>query len=211
MKSRNISLLAACVFFGLTLTAGAPTAAIETTPVQPLDPAITFCLEIDGELPDWWIHLGRSDYTARSKSADTVEVASLSRELRPVIGNAEAHYNRGIDLLNTGEFGLAIEAFDNAVKLNPRDPLNYEARGYTHALNGDRLLALIDYESAITLDPCYAEAYFDRAILYRTWGKLELALHDLNRLIRLTPEDPAAWNSRGSLHRQMKVFDLALI
>jgi tetratricopeptide (TPR) repeat protein len=74
----------------------------------------------------------------------------------------------------------ASEAADlnNAVALEPNNPISYNNRGIYHLKRADRDAALSDFNRAIELNPKIPLAYRNRAFLYRQTGEIEKAQAD---------------------------------
>ena len=86
--------------------------------------------------------------------------------------------NRGISYRGTGQFDLAINDFNKAIKLdaNYRDAFNN--RGMVLADLGKYKEAIADYTTSIKLDPNYWYAYNNRAMSYWEMGFIEKAKKD---------------------------------
>jgi len=86
----------------------------------------------------------------------------------------------------------AIDAIDEALRLQPNDPLLYLERGQRIMLIYEWDRALADYDRAIALAPDLPEAYYYRALLYASVPEgLEArraAAADLERYLTLAPE-----------------------
>jgi tetratricopeptide (TPR) repeat protein len=81
----------------------------------------------------------------------------------------------------------AIEAFDEAIHLNPSDDEAFLNRGEAYATLSKPDRAIADYSEAIRLQPLKPEAYFSRGELREEMGDKEHASEDLaiaNRLLK---------------------------
>ncbi len=72
--------------------------------------------------------------------------------------SAEDFYRRGLAKTKSRGCDYAVEDFDKAIELNPRDARFYKERG--KCLSKEKALA--DLNKAIKLEPDFAEAYFER-------------------------------------------------
>ncbi|HBW57172.1 MAG TPA: hypothetical protein DEF27_04960 [Oscillatoriales bacterium UBA8482] len=85
----------------------------------------------------------------------------------------QAFYFQGLTLLDQGETWDAIDAFNQAIALNPNNPEAYFNRGIARTLLaaniGEPTRApnpIEDYTEAIRLNPGFADAYYNRALAY---------------------------------------------
>lgn len=81
-----------------------------------------------------------------------------------------AYYNRGIDYLKIGEKTLAIEDFNDSIRLNPSHVDSYNNRGVGFAMRGDFQRAITDFRIAATLDPESKDAYKNLSRAYTELG-----------------------------------------
>lgn len=87
--------------------------------------------------------------------------------------------------MNVGKAREAIQHFDQAIRLNPRDAEAYTNRGIAWRAKGDPSGAIADLDKAIKLDPKYAPAYGDRGITRPVRGKDTGAQKDFARCFDL--------------------------
>ena len=78
----------------------------------------------------------------------------------------EAHYNRGLEYQESGEYRLAIQDYDKAIDLNPNFLDAYNNRGNTYFDLGEHRRAIEDFDRAIEIDPSDAVVYFNRGNTY---------------------------------------------
>jgi tetratricopeptide (TPR) repeat protein len=83
---------------------------------------------------------------------------------------AEAHHQRGRELLGQGSYREAIEEFNLAIGGAPDNSIYYNGRGYTYLLLRDTRRALADLDQAILLNPKYLNAYRNRAAARKAAG-----------------------------------------
>jgi tetratricopeptide (TPR) repeat protein len=109
-------------------------------------------------------------------------------------------YDEGVRLLSEGRQRDAIEAFNKAIRLNPRSAETYHGRGTAYNETGQNDKALKDYDAALALNPQYIDAYFNRANAYSDLGQYERALKDYDEAIRLGPSHSGALFNRGLVY-----------
>ena len=135
-------------------------------------------------------------------------VAQKSGEPR----SAQSFYNRGLAEMKYGECDAALEDFDRAIELDPRDARFYKDRGRClSTLHRDE--ALSDINKAIELRPGYAQAYAARGSYYIQKELVSFAnddtktgfefhskaLADLDRSIALDPRCAECYIARADL------------
>ena len=81
--------------------------------------------------------------------------------------SAAAHYARGRNFLQSGNFTEAILELSLAIQGKPGDPLAYNARGFSYFMANDLELALADLDEALRLNPKYANAQSNRSAVLR--------------------------------------------
>jgi tetratricopeptide (TPR) repeat protein len=67
--------------------------------------------------------------------------------------NARAHYNLGVAWAERGQISHAEESFERALRLNPRDSLNYAALGYCAQVERRSEEAIRLCQTALRIDP----------------------------------------------------------
>ena len=109
------------------------------------------------------------------------------------------------------EFGLAMEDFNRAISMSPKNASFYVNRGIAHSINDEDDLAMQDFDAAISLDPGIAEAYSARGVLHASLEDLRLALFDFSRAIALEPDQASFYSNRGCCYLDLGQIDLALV
>ena len=103
--------------------------------------------------------------------------------------------------LRQAEDQIAIEDYDEAIRLDSKDAVAYFNRGNAyHSLNKKKR-AIEDYDKAIRLNPEFAEAYHNRGTTHRDLHQFERAIEDYNQAIHLDPQDAVAYNNRGNAYK----------
>ncbi|HEY2012153.1 MAG TPA: tetratricopeptide repeat protein [Bryobacteraceae bacterium] len=111
-------------------------------------------------------------------------------------GNASAHFNLGVLLLGRKETASAIGHLQEAVRLDPNQPLAWNDLGAGFEAEGKLDDALESFRKALEIEPGYTSARFNLANGLGVQGKLDEAADNYRQVISAEPEDAAA---RGQL------------
>ena len=104
------------------------------------------------------------------------------------LDKAKAHFKYGVALSAIGDSPKAIEQYDSAANLNPRDATTYANRGNAKADLGNNDEAIADFDTAIEVDPECAAAYNNRGNIKARLGQIEEAIADYDRALELDPQ-----------------------
>ncbi|KAG6837865.1 hypothetical protein H0H93_013018 [Arthromyces matolae] len=86
---------------------------------------------------------------------------------------ADAHKQRGNSLMSVEKYDEAIQAYDQAVSLDPSNPIYYSNRAAAYSNKGDHLAAVGDADKAISLDSKFIKAYHRLGHAYFSLGDFE--------------------------------------
>jgi len=89
--------------------------------------------------------------------------------------------------LANGERTKALDAFNDALRLNPQFVQAYVARGKLYSELGQYESALVDLNFALRLQPTHAEAFAYRGFANLSLGKFQEAMPDLEMALRIDP------------------------
>ena len=114
---------------------------------------------------------------------------------------AFAYNFRGLGYAEKGNYRLAMEDYNVALKIDSQygEALNNRANAY--GMIGQNDLALQDFKQIITINPKFADAYYNRGNLYLTISDLDKAINDFTEVIRIDPGMADAFNNRGVAFR----------
>ena len=91
----------------------------------------------------------------------------------PANVKARAYFGRGLCQLRTSRFGQAINDFESAIRLDPKNAQNFKNRKE------------------------YVQAYLDRGKHHLQDRQYDRAIPDLQRVMKLTPNDAGAASALG--------------
>jgi Flp pilus assembly protein TadD len=112
-------------------------------------------------------------------------------------GAADDPYALGLKAFEQGRVAEALNYFEEAARLRPRDPRVANALGNTWFALNQPSKAAEEYRRAIQLDPQLAAAHKNLGILEYQQGKFLAAERALADATRLAPTDPVAWRFLG--------------
>ena len=116
----------------------------------------------------------------------------------------------GYAYTQNGQWEKAIEAFTQAINLDPKHLGIYNNRGNAYAKKGEYDKAIEDHNKAIELDPKYALAYYNRGNDYVNKGEYDKAIEDFNKAIELDPKYALAYSNRGHAYADKGEYDKAI-
>ena len=93
---------------------------------------------------------------------------------------------RGLALHQQGELDMAIETFNQAIKVMPEAPWNYLSRGLAYEDKGELDLALKDFNTTLQRRSDDTCPYRDRGRVYRRKGEYDKALADSNTVMEMS-------------------------
>lgn len=106
------------------------------------------------------------------------------------------NYNQGVERLMRGDYRGAIEAFTQALRLNPNLVEAYTCRGNARFELGDKQGAVEDYDHTLRLNPNDANAYYYRGNACSDLEDKQEAIEDYQRAAKLFFEQKDTANYR---------------
>jgi tetratricopeptide (TPR) repeat protein len=106
-------------------------------------------------------------------------------------------WGRGTFYRAQGEFDKAINDFDDAVRLDPKNITALILRGSTWQAKGEYDKALADFNEAVRLAPKKSDGYFNRSGAWHVMGEYDKAIADCEEVIKLEPRFALAYNQRA--------------
>ena len=133
------------------------------------------------------------------------EVARNTEEFSAVDAMARAN-----DFYFAKNFGQAITAYDEAIRLNPQFAEAYNNRGIVKYEMGRYAEAVADYSTAVSLKPNFVNALNNRGNAQADLGQLQPAAQDLQAALRLDGNSAIIRNNLGNVYYLMQNYDAAL-
>jgi serine/threonine protein kinase len=127
------------------------------------------------------------------------------------IDKADFYHEQGLALEQQGRYEEALQAFEQAIFLNPDFTAPWYHIGYVLGKLNRYIEALKAYEKAIQINPYYAPAHYGRGIMLSKLNRPQEALEAFEQVIRIDPSNSAAYNTKGKALWQLNRFDEALV
>ena len=162
----------------------------------------------------------------------TTEAASITDVLKDVLNDnstkAEIYFEDGQRYFQQRYYDQALEAYNNAINLNPKSAPMYAARGNLYYSMGNEisnteikgnlsaearanfLKSVDDYTEAIKLSSRTMNYYQARGIAYTALGEFNKALADYEVVIKARPDDYTIYDRRAKTYIESGKYDLAL-
>ena len=121
----------------------------------------------------------------------------------PFVNRAMAYYAQG-------DKPHALDDYNTAVQLAPKNARPYYYRGVFYAAQTDVDAALRDFDTALSIDPKLVLALRQRAIVYLTQKNFSGALADFSEALRLQPKTAALWSERGHVCLLQRDYESAV-
>jgi len=109
--------------------------------------------------------------------------------------------DKGYKRYQEGNLIQAVEAFSEAIILNPKETRAYLDRGIVYSNMGMYDKAINDYTTVITLNPNHAEAYNNRGWAYLKKALYNHTIKDCGEALRLNPTMATAYYTRGMAYK----------
>ena len=110
---------------------------------------------------------------------------------------------KGVALVMEGKYSEAIEAFNKAIEINPKDAVAYNNRGAAYGQMGNYKQQIEDSNKALQINPKDAVAYNNRGVAYGELGNYEQEVDDCTKAIELSPKLAVAYYHRGLAYHKL--------
>ncbi|MBN1235350.1 MAG: tetratricopeptide repeat protein [Methanotrichaceae archaeon] len=193
-----------CLLFGLGMAADIPY-VFDESPSGPLDYSSDQLEDISASSPELF------GVPPVSQAADNETLVFPGNQDVPggriykTVGeiktafDARAWQDTGIILYNQGNYGEALPAFDNAIKLDPFNADSLNCKGIVLYQLGRYREAIKYFDQAIDLNPCSAGVWCNKAEALYALGEYQEADDACEMAIAMTPRSAYAWYIKGQI------------
>jgi tetratricopeptide (TPR) repeat protein len=119
----------------------------------------------------------------------------------PASDDVAALVRRGDAYRKTNQHDRAIQEYNEAIRLAPKEALAYFNRGLAYEALGHDVNALVDFTAAVKLNPKSSALFERRATVYFRMGLYDRAGSDYAAAVFLDPKNAAALYGRGITQR----------
>ncbi len=116
---------------------------------------------------------------------------------KSTLDDANYRCTKGQLQYSSGEYKLALESYDKALKSDPNYAAAYAGRAYTQGKLGNYKAAISDYNRADKLNPNNPSIYFNRGVALCFCKEYKNAIDDFTRVLKIDSEDVLSYFYRG--------------
>jgi tetratricopeptide (TPR) repeat protein len=122
----------------------------------------------------------------------------------------QAWYNLGISYSDTKQHPQAINAYQQALRINPEYAKAWANLGITYSDTQQYLQAIDAYQQALRIKPELVNAWGNLGIAYANTQQYPQAISAYQQVLRINPEDAKAWNNLGNTYIKTQQYPLAI-
>ena len=130
--------------------------------------------------------------------------------VRPYLRSPQAHFRQGVQYQSRHQHELAVEEFNNVLRLDPEHIKALNARGVSSDVLGDYVTAVRSYQAALKLDPELDFVYNNLGYSYFLQGNYTAAVQAFERAVELNDEYVVYQNNLGMAYAEKGEFKKAL-
>jgi tetratricopeptide (TPR) repeat protein len=146
-----------------------------------------------------WVHCLRGDLSTPDVPIEgcTAVIKTGEQVLRNI---ATAYNNRGVAYRLKGNYEQAIDDFNEAIRLAPKNANAFNNRGVAYRNIGDLDRAVADYDQAISIRPDYLAAFYNRGLVLNDKREYAKAISDFTAALEVDSKNPAVLYRRGTTY-----------
>jgi serine/threonine protein kinase len=141
---------------------------------------------------------------------NSVPLSIFTPNINVINRTKEEWLDEGNRLYNIGQFQDALQAFENAIQIDPTFADAYEGKTSALCTLGRYQEALTSVETALKLDPSYAASYNDKGDILYEFKSYEDALGYYQRALQLEPDNLEAYLGRATTLSSLGRYEAAL-
>jgi len=118
--------------------------------------------------------------------------------------------NKGYALDSQGKYDEAIQAYDEAIEIDPQYVGAWINKGSALYSQGKYDEAVQAFDEAIEINPQFAEVWYNKGSALHAQGKYDDAIKAFDETIRLNPDYAEAWYRKGTVLHLQEKYDEAI-
>lgn len=108
--------------------------------------------------------------------------------------------DRGSIFAMNKDFYRAKNDFEEALRINPNDPISHSYSGWLYELQGDKEKALYKYKLCLKLDPLDYITHLKIGFLLQELQRIEEAFAHYKKVLEIDPYNAQAWGNIGLIY-----------
>ena len=125
-------------------------------------------------------------------------------------GSVTKLISEGNEFYRKGRLGDAVRAYNQAIKMDPDNPVAWNNKGLILAVAGNYNEALKCHNKAFELDPSHVDAISNIGMAHTKLDNLEEAIEWYDKAIKIDPKHETTWNNKGNLLSKLKRYEEAM-
>ena len=113
-----------------------------------------------------------------------------------------AHLNYGAALAGKGDYDKALDAYQECVKINSREPMIHNNLAVVYAIKKRHIEAEREFKEEMRINPSYADAYYNLGMLYKTTGRMKEAIRMWQEALTLDSDHQRAINELAKYYKK---------
>lgn len=166
--------------------------------------------DLDPIYSERFYHLGISSYLKEETGGMDDAIKELEQSAKKNMHKSKDVHDLGVAYMERKMYDKAIEAFNNALKIDPNYLSAYINLGYCYQYKEDYVKAIQSFEKAIILNPRSAKLYNTIGLLYDKMGNPEKAVIAYKKAVNLDPTYKNSHYMLGQLYQNRGNFDKAI-
>ncbi len=157
------------------------------------------------------VYLSIFAFRAHKQTKTWDNSATLWTQVIKYYDNATTPYtNRANHYRDIGKKDLAMQDYNKAISLDPKQSSIYNSRAKLLFANQAYLESIQDYTKGLSIDPDNVEMLVNRGAAYAATGQYEIALRDIDKAVKIDPKQKNAYLNRSLIYQRLEMFDQAI-
>lgn len=148
--------------------------------------------------------LGRPDYPKGPDSSKGISKSFTKKQ------QIRAFMRKGNNLSKLGNYGEAIKAYDEAIKLDPTRTIAWNKKGLALYKLGKYSDAIQAYNEAIKVDPKDSDGWYNKGLALLELREFGEAIQAYDEAIRVDPKDAFSWCDKSVALGYLDKYDEAI-